>query len=377
MYFFFSALHQNFVMGKSVFYFAVFLFQTVMAQKTVVESSASRADLAVTELRVIEATRNPSTGLHKIKVSVTIKNNGDKPSIGTSLKAMIQNHVLNLVAPPNPQPKNPWYQLGDMQPVNPVPPGQSITSEHLFTEVKKIITTDRFQMGVMADAGNKLKEINETDNNSAIVNVTPVDKVEYIAVQPTIPVGSQQLIKVDTFQYTIGRADFHLQSRAATSTDLQNFFQTFIEMNPHGITIKKFGGEAIVKNVTLIAPLQLPSDAVIRKIKFNYIKLPGTDLVPHLVLRSNHLTTGNEGWGSNTPVTSYWVTSDTRDGREGYKVKSSITNSGFNVAISKGSTYYFEILGADARSTTTPMTSDWPTTDKIFIWSIQVFYTIK
>jgi CARDB len=360
----------------SIALLSFFITIPVTAQKITTDVTPKRADLAISGVQLIEATRNPATGLHKVKVSVTIRNNGDALSPATSLKMMIQNHLLNLVAPPNPQPKNPLYELGENQPVNSIAPGQPLTTEYLFTETKKVITTKSFGLALMADAGNALKEINETDNWSAQINATPEDRTEYVAVVPGIPLP--QLPKTDTFEYTIGRADFHLQPIARTSADLNAFFQCFIETNPHGITIKKFGGDAIIRNVTLIAPLHLPVGSKIRRIKFNYIKLAGTDLVPHLVLRSHHQqTASNEGWGLNTPITSYWVTSPGLDGTEGYRVMSSITNSGFNMPIGKGSTYYFEILGADARSTATPMSSEWPTNDKIFIWSINVYYTLE
>jgi hypothetical protein len=363
-------------MKLSIILFFFVISIPVIAQKEPGKTIPQTADLAITEVKLIEATRNPATGLHKIKVSVTIKNNGDAPAGNTKLKMMIQNHLLNLVAPPNPQPRNPFLQLGENQQVNSIASGQPLTKEYLFTEIKKVITTKSFSLVLMADAENALKEINETDNHSKQINATAEDRTEYIAVVPGIT--APQLPKVDTFEYTIGRADFHLQPKAHTSADLSAFFQCFIEMNPHGITIKKFGGDPIVRNVTLIAPLHLPAGSRIRRVKFNYIKLAGTDLVPHLVLRSHHQqTVSNEGWGLNTPITSYWVTSPARDGTEGYRVMSSITNPGFSIAITRGSTYYFEILGADARSTATPMSSEWPTNDKIFIWSIQVFYTIN
>lgn len=367
---------MRYMMRSLIVLSLVLIYFSGITQKISTDQPVKRPDLAITEVRLIEATRNPATGLHKVKVSVTIKNNGEAPAGGTSLQMIIQNHLLNLVTPPNPQPKNPSHQLGDNQTVNAIAPGQPITAEYLFTEIKKVVTSKSFSMTVLADAGNQIKEINETDNRSGVINITPQDRTEYVAVTPTIPV-TNRIETPDTLEYTIGRADFRLQSKALTSADLSAFFQCYIETNPHGITIKKFGGDPIIRNVTLIAPLHLPAGSRIRRVKFNYIKLAGTDLVPHLVLRSHHQqAVSNEGWGLNTPITSYWVTSPARDGTEGYRVMSSITNSGFNMQVSKGSTYYFEILGADARSTATPMSSEWPTNDKIFIWSIQIFYTL-
>jgi CARDB len=352
--------------------------QKVVTDKPIESKSVQSADLEITNVILIEAKKDEQSLLHKVKVSVTIKNNGVSPSGSTLIKMMVQNQSPNMVAPQYTQPGNPWYELGDARTVNSIAAGKSFTGEYQFTEIKKVTKGDSFTMRVIVDAGKVLAEANENDNFSAPMSVTPVIvPAELVAIAPTTQITSQ-LIKIDTLCYTIGQADFHLQPKAHTSADLSTFFQCFIEMNPHGITIKKFGGEPIVRNVTLIAPLHLPVGSKIKRVKFNYIKLAGTDLVPHLVLRSHHQrTVSNEGWGLNTPITSYWVTSPARDGAEGYRVMGSITNAGFNMSVTKGSTYYFEILGADARSTATPMGSEWPTNDKIFIWSINVYYTLE
>lgn len=363
------------ISGSIILFTAVLFSLTGFTQKINTVQDVKRPDLAISEVRVIEATRNPSTGLHKVKVAVTIRNNGDAAAGGTSLRMLVQNQLLNAVAPTNNQPANPWYPLGENQPVRAIAPGQPLTSEYVFTETKKIISTARFNMGLVADGGNVLKEVNETDNRSAEIVVDPEDRTEYIAVTPVREV-SVSIARVDTFQYTIGRADFHLQSKARTTEDMRTFFESYIETNPHGITIKRMGGAPTVRNVILAAPLHLPAGAVIRRVKFNYIKLSGTEIVPHLALRSYHQAANNEGWGLSTPITSYWVTSPSRDGTSGYRVMSSTTAAGFNMTFDKNSTYHFEILGADARSTRTPEESEWPTNDKIFIWSIQVFYTL-
>jgi CARDB len=365
----------------SLFKFVIVLLSfngslSVTAQKTG-GTVPKRADLAITEFKLIEATRNPATDLHKIKVQVTIKNNGDAPSGTTSLKMLIQNHVLNLVAPPNQQPNNPWHQLGDNQPVNDIAPGKISTVEYFFTESRKVITTSRFNIGVMADAENQLKEINETDNRSAeIKNVDPIDKTEYVAVTPTIRT-TQQLVRKDTLVHSIGRADFKITTSDAVAAP--DITEAFVLMGPKGVTLKRLGIEANYKiTAGMSAPLHLPAGASIHKIVFNYMLLPGHSAVPHLVLRSHFLTADkNEGWGSNTHLTPFWVSSESPNGTNGYQVKFSKTDPGFNVIINEKATYYFEVLADESRSRGIPQTSRWPNDERMFIWSIQVYYTLN
>lgn len=350
------------------------VFNYSIAQKVFTNQSVKRADLAITEVQLIEATRNPSTGLHKIKVSVTIKNNGDAPAASTTLQVLVQNHLLNLVAPPNPQPQNPWLPFGDNQPVSEIAPGKSLAAEYLFTETKKVITTNRFNMGVIADAGNILKEINEADNRSTEINVTPVDRTEHVAVTPVINTP-QTLVKKDTLIYTIGKADFKMSSPDMVPSN--SMTNAFVKIYPQGVTLRQLG-DAPQIYASLIAPLHLPAGAVIRKIVFNYLLLPGHTAVPHLVLRSQFLTaTNNEGYGSNLHISPYWVTSAARDGANGYQIKASQTDPGFSVSINQKASYYFEILASSDRGRAIPQESQWPNDIKMLIWSINVHYTLN
>jgi hypothetical protein len=195
---------------------------------------------------------------------------------------------------------------------------------------------------------------------------TQAAEPKIVAVPATQRV-SAAIIKIDTFTYTIGRTDFRLATTANAGE--------YIKMLPHGITVKKMGVNEGKSANSLIAPVNLPAGAVIRRVIFHYIILPGSSAVPHLVLRSHYLT-ANGGFGINKAITSYWLTSNSLNTANGYDVKASVTSPGFNVSISKSSTHYFEILAADARPVTTPQQSIWPDNDKIFIWSIDVQYTL-
>lgn len=183
-------------------------------------------------------------------------------------------------------------------------------------------------------------------------------------VENTVQVN-HQLVKVDTMNYVIGRSDFKLMNNNTGES---------MKIMPQGVTIKTQNSSGKSTN-SLVAPLHLPTGAIIRSIKFNYVMLPGGGIVPHLALRSHYLTTEG-GYGINKAITSYWASSNNINGSNGYKVQTSGTSPGFNVAITKGSTHYFEILAGSSQSTNTPQQSIWPDNDKIFVWSIDVQYTM-
>lgn len=207
---------------------------------------------------------------------------------------------------------------------------------------------------------------NSQTNNSSNNNQQTSDPGKpVITTAPNTIRVNAQVSRPDTFNYVIGRSEFRLVN--ANEGD-------YIKVFPHGATIKKNGGGR--SKGTLIAPVNLPVGAKIINVRFNYIVLPQSGAVPHLVLRS-HYVTSSGGYGINTPITSYWLTSGNLNNTNGYyNVQASGTSAGFNVGITKGSTHYFEILAGSAQSTITPQQSDWPDNEKIFIWSIDVQYTM-
>jgi hypothetical protein len=172
--------------------------QKVITDKTIESKSSFTADLAITEVKLIEATRNEQTLLHKIKVLVTIKNNGLGASPATSLRMMIQNTEQNISATQNTQPNIPWYDLGDPQMINTITAGQSYTGEVQFTETKKVTKGNNFTIRLMGDAGNEIKEQNEKDNFSYPIAVNPLAAPgELVAVIPRAEINAR-LKKIDT-----------------------------------------------------------------------------------------------------------------------------------------------------------------------------------
>jgi len=345
--------------------------QKVITDKTIESKSSFTADLAITEVKLIEATRNEQTLLHKIKVLVTIKNNGLGASPATSLRMMIQNTEQNISATQNTQPNIPWYDLGDPQMINTITAGQSYTGEVQFTETKKVTKGNNFTMRLMADAGNEIKEQNEKDNFSYPIAVNPLAAPgELVAVPPRAEINAR-LKKIDTLVYCIGPADFKLSNRDGDFG--------YMRLSSEGVSISpnnSFTAPRVYNS--LVTPLHLPPGAVIVKISFKYINLATSGCVPHLALRSR-FSDERGGWLNNEPITSYWNRGTGNiENREGLAdVRVSNTPAGFRFNIAREVSYHFEVLADEnASSTYTPATSLWPRNNSLFIWGINVYYTL-
>jgi CARDB len=324
------------------------------------------ADLQITDVRVIEAVRNEQTKLHTIKVEVGIRNNGSTMAVATQLMMAIKNAGVANVASQG-SISNAWVQFGKAVAVPEIAAGKMISNRYSFIETSKVTAGNEFSIRLIVDAAKKITESNETDNFSEAVVIHPTPApAEWVAVAPVIQVDAQ-IKKVDTFTLSIGKTEMRLA--------LEEKSNEYIKIFPQGITIKSSQYTEQKSKSSIIAPINLPTGAVIRRVVFYYIVLPQSDGVPHLVLRSNYLT-ADGGYGINKPITSYWITSGSLNGRNGYDVKSSSSAPGLNIAVVPGSNHYFEILAGSASSTATPQTSVWPDNEKIFIWGIDVKYTL-
>jgi hypothetical protein len=348
-----------------------FLYFSANAQKTLNTVSGQAADLAITELKLLEATRNEQTLLHKIKILVTIKNNGQAASGTTSLRMMIQNPEGNTAATQNIQPNIPWYDLGDPQIINAIAAGQSYTGEVQFTETKKVTKGNNFTIRLMGDAGNEIKEQNEKDNFSYPIAVNPFAAPgELVAVPPRAEINAR-LKKIDTLVYCIGPADFKLSNRDGDFG--------YMRLSSEGVSISpnnSFTAPRVYNS--LVTPLHLPPGAVIVKISFKYINLATSGCVPHLALRSR-FSDERGGWNNQQPITSYWNRGTGNiENREGLAdVRVSNTPAGFRFSIDREVSYHFEVLADEnASSTYTPATSLWPRNNSLFIWGINVYYTL-
>jgi len=127
-------------------------------------NTVAKADLVITAFSFVSIT--PETNFSWVRISVTIKNAGNLRVGNTTLKG----EGKSLVATPT---TNRWVSVGPIQTVDPVNPGQSVTSEYLF-KVNRELAYKRFAIRVSADAGSIVQETNERNNTSAEVIINPL-----------------------------------------------------------------------------------------------------------------------------------------------------------------------------------------------------------
>ncbi|HEX7846778.1 MAG TPA: CARDB domain-containing protein, partial [Chitinophagaceae bacterium] len=125
--------------------------------------SLAQADLQVTELSLVSVQKNAGTKRLTIRVSVTIKNNGNMKAGTSYLKAFFKNAGISKAIEP---PKS----------IRALNPGESFTEEYVFergysSDTGYTLTT--FEFWVRADFPNIVKESNEVNNGSAVINITP------------------------------------------------------------------------------------------------------------------------------------------------------------------------------------------------------------
>jgi hypothetical protein len=119
------------------------------------------ADLVITGIDVVEAVYDRNW---KVKVSVTIKNQGELIAPKTILKAQAQK-----IIPSN----SPWKDFGYTVAVIPLRPKESATKEFLFIDHENIMYKLRqFNLKLMADIRNEASESDETNNVSAILSIS-------------------------------------------------------------------------------------------------------------------------------------------------------------------------------------------------------------
>lgn len=153
----------------------------------------------------------------------------------------------------------------------------------------------------------------------------------------------------------------------------------FYKIRRDGLGTMAGNGETL--NNTLVAPLQLPDGAVIKKIEFNALSLYPHGHRPHLRLVQRGLIDDARqqgGYKGVTKITNYSASSFALISEKGGLMDiKTIKTENLNYKINnKTSSYYFEVLAnksdippADVRG------SYWPNDNQLFIWSVTVFYT--
>lgn len=139
-------------------------------------------------------------------------------------------------------------------------------------------------------------------------------------------------------------------------------------------------GETI--NNTLVAPFNLPDGAVIQKIYFNVLSLYPHGYFPHfrLVQRGIVNTDRQKGaYSFNTPLNKYSMNSMGMNTESGLLDIKTLVADKLNYKINnKGSSYFFEVLANKSdRPPADVNGSHWPNDNYLFIWSVEVYYSLN
>lgn len=120
------------------------------------------ADLVIANTTLVNAVWSPDLKEWVIKVNLTIKNTGQINTTGTDLKPMVQKTGTSQ-----------WKHTGTNGILIGLKPGESVTKEYVFVDKQRILgRTDSFRFKVVMDPFNKVKEANENNNESALLNIT-------------------------------------------------------------------------------------------------------------------------------------------------------------------------------------------------------------
>ena len=120
------------------------------------------ADLVITGMSVVNAVFNTNVKAWVIKVNITVKNTGQIITAATDLKPWIKKST------------SVWKPIGSPAILIGLKPGESLTKEYVFVDKLKVLAPlDVFSFKVQVDASSKIKEGNETNNESLILNISP------------------------------------------------------------------------------------------------------------------------------------------------------------------------------------------------------------
>lgn len=119
------------------------------------------ADLVVTDLSLVEVTFDGNKKGWRVRVSVTVKNNGELLAGKTMLKASAQLTGRS------------WSDFGTPVEIYPIRPGESSTKEFTFLDNNRVIgSASPFSFKVTVDPRNAIPESSETNNISSVISVS-------------------------------------------------------------------------------------------------------------------------------------------------------------------------------------------------------------
>jgi CARDB len=119
------------------------------------------ADLVITDISIVEAVYDINW---KVKISVTVKNQGQLIAAKTIIKAQAQK-----TTPAN----SPWKDFGYTVAIIPLKPKESVTKEFLFIDHgNEMYKLRQFNLKLTADSRNEVTESNETNNASSVLAIS-------------------------------------------------------------------------------------------------------------------------------------------------------------------------------------------------------------
>jgi hypothetical protein len=154
---------------KKLIYVAVLFFSALAAkgQNTQLPTPEKLkllqpADLVITDISLISASFNTNVKAWVIKVNITVKNAGQIITAATDLKPWVKKSTAV------------WKPIGSPAILIGLKPGESLSKEYAFVDKLQVLAPlDVFSFKVQVDAGSKIKEGNETNNESSILNISP------------------------------------------------------------------------------------------------------------------------------------------------------------------------------------------------------------
>ena len=147
------------------------------------------ADLQISEIRLVNVTKDEARGLYLVNVSLRIKNTGELQSQPGKLKGFNTAGFNGIKAPNHPPMKDindwnrssleavpsPWTVCGNQPDLPAVSEGGSIYQDFQFemSISNQAMVGAKFYFVVLADLYNSTKESNENNNYSTAIFITP------------------------------------------------------------------------------------------------------------------------------------------------------------------------------------------------------------
>lgn len=123
----------------------------------------TKPDLQITDISLISDNVNPTTRLHTVTVSLTIKNTGQLPAPAFYISALCLPITTDHIT---------FRDFAAYQYHAAMNAGTSLTAEYIFVEKPAAVKTPSFKFWVEADISHNVTESNEINNSSPIITIS-------------------------------------------------------------------------------------------------------------------------------------------------------------------------------------------------------------